>query len=740
MSTTVGMAKISTAGRRAAASASFSGARRAAAVRAASTAASVQAGGGEGQQQQQGQGGGPRKRVISCSRIFSSMATDAYAASSSSSVSTIGGSGLIDDLTGTGKGIGAVTAGRLRRRDFSAAATAADLTFDEQCIAEDETSIMATPPPPPDVCSSMDCVGAEADPYLTEILSSNDITLEELTSLASLRTTPLSLANMYRYASLSSSVDSKCYDAQRLRNAQFLHRELPIRIAQRSVDLLTLPHGLNHTRQVRSVTGIYLKYLRKFRDTPSPRNAEDEERFTDMLHELVLDRTSIPSSIARGIAELRDARREDLDLRRLREMEDALYRFFTARVGLRFLTEHHVLSARGRGDRNDELRRRQSCLDYNGAEEWGVSSADEPEGAQQEEEHPGCIQKNCDPVLQARRVAAQVTRHCRECYGVSPDVEIVDCTDAADADVDFTYVPHHLQYMLAELLKNSCRATVRRYLSGEVTQEDHTSLHTILDRPVDSFKSTFSAATGIKPSASAHAEGITPGPSLPPIRVIIVKGAEDVTIKVADRAGGLPRTALRKIWSFAHTTNGVDFPSPSDDRHHHQQHHHHSHSHGHNGSGQHRLHQQRGADNRFEIDEFTGGADVRGFGLPLARIYARYFGGELTVKSMEGHGVDAYLYLPVLGSSCENLPQSVLSSPGNLDSTPGQGGGGGDGKRDDAENDASNVVDEEMEASRYDGAMNRHDDFWTPELGSGRGDGITHAGAMDLLARRALSR
>jgi len=610
-----------------------------------------------------------------------------------------------------------------RRRGFSSAvADEAGLTFDEQCMAEAEAEAE-------DVerrrRRQEEEEGAN-DPYLAELLFSNGLDIDELTALASLRTTPLSLKNMYRYASSDVS------NGQRLRNAQFLHRELPIRIAQRTVDLLTLPHGLNRTRQVRSVAGIYLKYLRRFRECPAPTDDAEEESFTNMLHEMMLDRTSIPAHIARGIAELRDSRKEDLDLRRLNEMEDALYRFFTARVGLRFLAEHHVLSSSERGDDNDELRRRQSCLDYNDNIGWdNSSSVDDPQ--QQIDPYLGCIQKNCDPVLQARRVAAQVTRHCRECYGVSPDVEIVDCTSAADADVDFTYVPHHLQYMLAELLKNSCRATVRRHLNGEVTQEDHTSLHhTILDRPVESFNNIFSATGGRRPSASSEGsgEGITAGPSLPPIRVIIVKGAEDVTIKVADRAGGLPRTALRKIWSFAHTTNGVGFSSTSnyadrfDDR-----------------LG------EEAADSRFEVDEFTGGSDVRGFGLPLARIYARYFGGELTVKSMEGHGVDAYLYLPVLGSACENLPDSVRASPGNMDSTPdhheerGVAGDAGTEKKDGTSGANGDVNGNEDERVDYDGAMNRHDDFWTPESGgSGRGDGITHAGAMDLLARRALSR
>jgi len=36
---------------------------------------------------------------------------------------------------------------------------------------------------------------------------------------------------------------------------------------------------------------------------------------------------------------------------------------------------------------------------------------------------------------------------------------------------------------------------------------------------------------------------------------------------------------------------------------------------------------------------------------------------------MEGYGVDTYLQLPILGTDCENLPDAVANSPGNLDST-----------------------------------------------------------------------
>lgn len=64
-----------------------------------------------------------------------------------------------------------------------------------------------------------------------------------------------------------------------------------------------------------------------------------------------------------------------------------------------------------------------------------------------------------------------------------------------------------------------------------------------------------------------------------------------------------------------------------------------------------------------------------GYGLPLSRLvslfphlsfvslsfthpvqYARYFGGDLRLISMDGFGTDVYIHLNKLSSSCEPLP------------------------------------------------------------------------------------
>ena len=120
-----------------------------------------------------------------------------------------------------------------------------------------------------------------------------------------------------------------------------------------------------------------------------------------------------------------------------------------------------------------------------------------------------------------------------------------------------------------------------------------------------------------------------------PVRVVIVKGAAEVTIKVSDQGGGIPRSTMSRIFKFTHSTSRQDYEGNTD----------------------------------FGTVE-AGIKHLPGFGLPLARIYARYFGGELTLKSMEGYGLDAYLYLPRLGDACENLPRRVIASPGEQVSLP----------------------------------------------------------------------
>ncbi|CAK9044321.1 unnamed protein product [Durusdinium trenchii] len=114
----------------------------------------------------------------------------------------------------------------------------------------------------------------------------------------------------------------------------------------------------------------------------------------------------------------------------------------------------------------------------------------------------------------------------------------------------------------------------------------------------------------------------------PPVTVEVLKGIFDVTIKVSDRGGGMRPEELRQAWRYGHscaTKPSVDV-QPKDD---------------------------------FQLLCGRDAASMRqlagyGFGLPLSRVYAQYFGGDIHVQSMHGFGTDVYLNVNHLGDVLES--------------------------------------------------------------------------------------
>ena len=117
--------------------------------------------------------------------------------------------------------------------------------------------------------------------------------------------------------------------------------------------------------------------------------------------------------------------------------------------------------------------------------------------------------------------------------------------------------------------------------------------------------------------ATVEAHGID---NMPRIKIIIADSEdnEECVIKISDEGGGIPRSNMNKIWSFLFTTADPAILESLLDEH-------------------------RGPD--FSLSSPLAGL---GYGIPIARNFCRYFGGDLTIMSMEGYGTDSYIYLPKL--------------------------------------------------------------------------------------------
>lgn len=185
--------------------------------------------------------------------------------------------------------------------------------------------------------------------------------------------------------------------------------------------------------------------------------------------------------------------------------------------------------------------------------------------------HIGCIDPNCEVMSVVQDAYENAKFLCDRYYLRSPDMIIeTKNVDSADGPISIVYVPSHLYHMAFELLKNSMRAVVETHMDAN---------------------------------------------DLPPLKLLLVKGKEDLTIKISDCGGGISRSLTDNLFLYMYST--APKPSMSDS----------------------------------ESTPLAG----YGYGLPLSRLYARYLQGDLVVASYEGYGTDAIIYLKVLSNEANEV-------------------------------------------------------------------------------------
>ncbi|PNY24000.1 3-methyl-2-oxobutanoate dehydrogenase [lipoamide] kinase, mitochondrial [Tolypocladium capitatum] len=213
-------------------------------------------------------------------------------------------------------------------------------------------------------------------------------------------------------------------------------------------------------------------------------------------------------------------------------------------------------------------------------------------------EHPsyiGVIDTALRPARTIESCAGFVADICELRYGSRPRL----CVDG-EPDTTFAFVPTHLEYIVTELLKNAFRATVE-------TRSREPIVVTMAPEP----------PSRSQPGGLFRSEAIRP----------FDDNAPGVTIRIRDRGGGIHPAVVPNIWSYSFTTFSDDdeFPGSAVD----------------------------GNDGLSAIASASnGGSSIAGlgYGLPLSRAYAEYFGGGIAVQSLYGWGTDVYLRLKGVGT------------------------------------------------------------------------------------------
>lgn len=186
--------------------------------------------------------------------------------------------------------------------------------------------------------------------------------------------------------------------------------------------------------------------------------------------------------------------------------------------------------------------------------------------------HVGCIDPQCDLVGVVKDAYENAKFLCDQYYLASPDLIIKEHNEREQGvPIRIVYVPSHLYHMLFELFKNSMRAVIEHHGSD----------------------------------AEHH----------PPIEVTIVRGKEDICVKVSDQGGGIPRSHTDLLFNYMFSTA----PQPP------------------------------------KSDAHTAPLAGYGYGLPISRLYARYFHGDLILLSCDGYGTDTIIYMKALSNEANEL-------------------------------------------------------------------------------------
>lgn len=210
------------------------------------------------------------------------------------------------------------------------------------------------------------------------------------------------------------------------------------------------------------------------------------------------------------------------------------------------------------------------------------------------------IKMTCVPSI-VKRAYERAKKLSTEIHGSAPALQLNGHVDESvwpmsDTNGVFWYVPSHLEHILFELIKNSMGATIKMRELGKF-------------------------------------EG-----DMPSIKVVISKGTDDVSLKVSDEGGGIARSVAPRIWSYKYSTA----PSKILRKNHFK-------------SLKHvAMATSENEDHEYVTfrENFSGG----GYGLPIARVFARYFGGELEMATVDGFGTDVFLYIPNLNDATEVKP------------------------------------------------------------------------------------
>jgi pyruvate dehydrogenase kinase 2/3/4 len=202
----------------------------------------------------------------------------------------------------------------------------------------------------------------------------------------------------------------------------YLYKELPIRLAQRAVELENLPYDVSKTVPMQDVYDVYLRSFDRLITHEEPNDFEKSKKFTETLKQIKEDGMNIEYNISNALELFREENKDKHTfLKDIHHIDSTLENFYNSRIGIRFLIGQHVTV------------QQKSIKDT----------------------HVGMINIKCDPHIVIKDAAHQVTEMVDNVYCQELEFDF----GFTDKQSEFLYVPSHLFYIVLEVLKNAGKAT-----------------------------------------------------------------------------------------------------------------------------------------------------------------------------------------------------------------------------------------------------------------------------------------
>ncbi|AEY94811.1 FAAR157Cp [Eremothecium gossypii FDAG1] len=371
-----------------------------------------------------------------------------------------------------------------------------------------------------------------------------------------------------------------------IRSGQFAKEELTVRMAHKLRELQDLPFNVVNNFHFVQVYESYYNIFERFRRFPAIRTLEDNERFAELLHQIMSDFNSLnlPHLIMGALESC------ILDLYPQDAMDRLMSSFLRARISRRLIVEEHL----------------------------SVTS-NYMSGKSENTLVLGDIFQECS----AREYLLHAARTCENAIRdmFYPDIPLPDFIIDGCADLRFYFLPSQLHYLFGETLRNSYEATVKEAIRRGLPKPDPITV-TVVQNP-ESYLFRISDRGGGIPhpdrtiwsfgkSKLLAQQALDNFHKLPGAQTVsLYDHMYDADARRVAAACKLSNTSLQSM-AETNLTKGrykFDFPRP--------------------------LVGLLERPFRYKL----------GIGLAMCKVYAEYWNGDLTVHSIHGHGTDTVLKL-----------------------------------------------------------------------------------------------